>query len=379
MMIKTYLISFACLICLRVHARDLEVGIFKNNPGLISLDDFEELARCTFKKDLNEIKLNILPGPRIESYLREAKLDAAYPYPLEKSEQERGLYPVYIDEVLQISNSSKKVVKTYGVTHSDRQSLSPYLKDKEINYKVNQVESLFKGLERDRTDSIVVRRSQIPHDFNLGLYKIKSLFFEHYGIRVTQNLLFKSKTNFKSLLSRFRMCLDRKTFSISQERKSEISRKILSDLNSLSRKMNLKKRITLKDIAKKERIWHEEGKSSTLLKNTVIRSSHSLKLVKAISEFDYIEEAFLMNHQGGLIATYKITSDFDQSDEEKFISVIKNKNFNTNHISDLYYDDSINKFLIGLSFPLKNKKGEILAILYIGADINKLLTHYSIN
>ncbi|EQC51570.1 hypothetical protein [Bacteriovorax sp. DB6_IX] len=112
------------------------MGIFKNNPGLISLDDFEELASCTFKKDLNEIKLNILPGPRIESYLREAKLDAAYPYPLEKSEQERGLYPVYIDEVLQISKSSKKVVKTYGVTHSDHHSLSSYLKNKKSTTKL---------------------------------------------------------------------------------------------------------------------------------------------------------------------------------------------------------------------------------------------------
>ena len=150
---------------------------------------------------------------------------------------------------------------------------------------------------------------------------------------------------------------------------------ILSDIKKIEKQLEFP--ITpIPDVKKKNILW-EKGDSQLI--KSVLNSKLSEKLSLIGSKYTYITEAFVFNHQGALLASQKLTSDFDQSDEEKFTLVKEYDDFTIRNITNIYFDESSNSFQVGIYIRLEDSKGEFAGGVFIGADINKLITYYKLN
>ncbi|MCP4915275.1 MAG: hypothetical protein GY909_19295 [Oligoflexia bacterium] len=81
---------------------------------------------------------------------------------------------------------------------------------------------------------------------------------------------------------------------------------------------------------------------------------------------------------GSLVGYFGNISDFDQSDENKYFVVKNSTKFSMQNISDIYYDKSTDVFQVGISIRSEDYKSQFSGGIYLGVDLNKLLTHYKL-
>lgn len=360
-----------------VQAAEIRIGVSKSNAGPVGQSDIENILKCTTRSRKHRFSFESFPNLRGLKYIKEGKIDAYYPVHVNDKNMSFSLLPIYIDEVILIS---KKMINLdenieVGLIRGEHENLikgHPKLKPEFI---VTSTDSLLKGLKSNRIGAILLYRSQLPEHFDFHNYDTHTFLFKDVGIQISESFEKKVKANRDSLQNNFIRCILNYDFRLSKIRKRAIQHSISKDIKNIASRL-IMNRVEIKDIGDREKRWRADNKK---LKNSILKNSLTQKLEKLAKDYPFVTEAFVFNHQGGLLSTLKMTSDFDQSDEEKFQILKEFKEFSIRNISNIYFDESSNSFEVGIYIRLHDSKGRFAGGLYIGADINKLISFYKLN
>ncbi len=125
-----------------------------------------------------------------------------------------------------------------------------------------------------------------------------------------------------------------------------------------------------------DRQWRKEveSKKYRLIAEVINRPLSKRLTYLKNRDSKFITEILLMDHQGILIATSDITTDYWQGDEEKFQKTFPSKEL---FVSDLQYDNSTQTFQVQVSFPIISEVSRnVTGVLTIGLDIEHILIHH---
>ncbi|MBN2088022.1 PDC sensor domain-containing protein [candidate division KSB1 bacterium] len=104
------------------------------------------------------------------------------------------------------------------------------------------------------------------------------------------------------------------------------------------------------EISKLDLEWRADNTADNPIIEKVINNECSKFLATYVTNFPQIMELFVMDNKGLLVATSRITSDYNQADEAKWSEVFgKNKNW----YGKLEYDRSVNSHGVQISIPVK--------------------------
>jgi len=358
-------------------ASQLNIGVSQTNSGPVRTEDIANILKCATESKKHKFSFITLPNLRGLNYVKKNKVDAYYPVYVNAVNIDYSLLPIYIDEVLLLSNKliNFDVETPVGVIRGEHSPIFKDFKNLKPTFLVTNPDSLLKGLDNNRVDSILLYRSQLPADLDLKNYHIQTILYHDVGIQI--NTSFENKVNKvrSDLQKKFIRCILNYDFKLSKLRKRAIELAITSDIKSLQKKFLIKRR-RVSNLNKKELEWANKDKK---LIQSILNNSIASLLKESVVKYPFINEAFVYNHQGALISSLKMTSDFDQSDEEKYIILKNFKEFTIRNITNIYFDESSNSFQVGLSIRLNDESGNFNGGLYIGADINKLITFYKLN
>ncbi len=358
-------------------AATINIGHSASNTGRVQKKDIANILKCATENKDHIFKFQEFPNLRGQKYLKATNIDAYYPVHVDIDNRDESLLPIYIDEVLMLSKKAIDMTRKQdiGVVRGEHTSVLEDYKNLQPAFLVNNISSLLKGLEGDRVGSIIMYRSQLPSGYSLKKLEVKTIVFKDVGIQINFQFMKKVDRTHRELQDHFIRCILNYDFNLSNIRKRAIHMAMTKDLDQITRDFSQERDIVA-GIAQKEKLWISGDKSiiEPVLNNPLVK-----KLKKLSVHLPFINEAFIFNHQGALLATLKMTSDFDQSDEEKFTIVSEFSGFSIRNISNIHFDESSNIYQVGLLIRLENKKGEFAGGLYIGADINRLITHYKLN
>ena len=358
-------------------ASQLNVGVSQTNSGPVRTEDIANILKCATESNKHNFSFTTLPNLRGLKYVKENKVDAYYPVYVNALNSDYSLLPIYIDEVLLLSNKEINFeVKTpVGVIRGEHSPIFKEFKNFEPSFLVSNPRSLLKGLDSKRVNSILVYRSQLPVDMSLKKYHIQTIIYHDVGIQINKSFEDKVGKVRTDLQKKFIRCILNYDFKLSKLKKRAIELAITSDILSLQKRFVMKRR-SVSDLSEKEVAWSNKDKKliQSILNNPIVEL-----IKKSAREFSFINEAFVYNHQGALISSLKMTSDFDQSDEDKYLILKNFKDFTIRNITNIYFDESSNSFQVGISIRLNDESGNFNGGLYIGADINKLITFYKLN
>ncbi|HBN49616.1 MAG TPA: hypothetical protein DD465_10650, partial [Thalassospira sp.] len=91
------------------------------------------------------------------------------------------------------------------------------------------------------------------------------------------------------------------------------------------------------------------------------------------SDADNIAEIFVFDTNGAVIGMNRLTTDFDQSDEQKFEVTISHDP-DISQIADIYFDGSTRAFLSQITVPIINPEtGDVIAAMTVGLDVSGAL------
>ncbi|EQC43928.1 hypothetical protein M900_1149 [Bacteriovorax sp. Seq25_V] len=327
------------------------------------------------------VKMITLPKQRVKSSFKDEVLDAYYPISVEENKNDLGLFPLYIDELLLMSRFGEDLGDklNVGALKEDLDYLQKFDRRIDRLYSVSSVEALIGGLERRRSDAVVLRRSQLPREINLKKYKIQSLHFESMGLKVSKSFVRKSESSIDQLSHNFLSCLSSMDFKLPDDKKKKIFSEIAKDFLAMGSRINGPFKV-YNDVSKREAVWTGEESFERRTLRTEVMSNKYTSLLRSFKEkYKYINEIFAFNAQGALVSSLNVTSDFDQSDESKFALVRDNNQFSPLHIQNIYFDRSEEVFQLGISIPLHDQAGRFIGGLFVACDINELLLHYRLN
>jgi hypothetical protein len=370
---RYHLLFFLFLIS-SAHSKNIQIGVSDSNPGPVKIKTVLEILECTLDKKFPVTTLKV-PTLRGKNLVDKEKIDAYYPIHITAKTKSRSLIPIYIDETIILSKNPIKENMNIGLTRGNHQKLLNSFPEYKTSYIVDSVESLLKGFNENRISSIIINRSQIKKNSQFNFKYSKTLAYEDVGIYYNPQFIKKINKSKQDLNNSFLKCILDYRFPLSTERKKTIFTAMKNDLVQLKKSFIFEK-LTIQEIDKKEALWKENSDQSQNFINKILKSNISTKLKRELKKFDFINEAFIFNHQGALLGSIGTSSDFDQSDEAKF-SLSKTKSLNVHNISHLYFDESSRTFQTGITIPLFSNNVHIGG-LYVGADINKLLKYYDI-
>lgn len=362
-------------------ADTIKVGSVDQYLGFVKKDAILKILSCTTSFPDKNIEIIDFPKARVEKNFLSKILDAYYPVSSLDNSISAGLYPLYVDEFLLISvkGVNEKKEKYIGVIGDHLSYIQKFLPEATKLYKVQNIDALFGGLERKRVTSIAVRRSQLYKDFKLKDYEVKSLYFEEMGIRINDSFARKTKSSFEVLSKKFKQCLANFDFRLEVDQKKEIFNYLKIELDQVFKFLPYDENLfNIENISAKEKLWYEESAKRQQLADSTLNNAVATFLTESFKKYDFVTEAFIFNSKGGLVASIEETTDFDQSDEEKFSILKGNIVFKEEHIQNIYFDTSTGKFQLAISYPLKDNKGKFAGGLFLAADINKLLLHFGI-
>ncbi len=105
------------------------------------------------------------------------------------------------------------------------------------------------------------------------------------------------------------------------------------------------------EINKLDLEWRADNTAENPLISNVLNNDCAKLLSTYVTNFPQILELFVMDNRGLLVATSRITSDYNQADEAKWSEVFgKNKNW----YGKLEYDRSVNSHGVQISIPVKD-------------------------
>ncbi len=128
-------------------------------------------------------------------------------------------------------------------------------------------------------------------------------------------------------------------------------------------------------VKKVEALWQEDSPQGQQLRASVLQTPAAdlLRQIKAQSQ-GLIDELFVMDHKGFLVASSDLTSDYWQGDEDKF-----QRSFGRAHdeifVDRIGFDASTRTFQSQVSIPLKDEDGRAdLGVVMMGLNIEKALS-----
>ncbi len=360
-----------------LQAVELKIGVSQTNTGRVLKSDIANILKCTSESKNHVFQFQDLPNLRGLKYVEDQVIDAFYPVHVNQNNINHSLLPIYIDEILLVSKNPIDITSPLkiGAIRGDHDNIFDERENFNLDYVVSNSDSLVKGLENNRTKNILIYRSQIPAGLDLSLYFIHTVVFQDVGIQFNYEFIKKLKKSKDDLQKKFISCILNYDFKLSNIRKRAIHMSIAPDIENIQKSIKFTK-VTIKDMRGKDALW-EKGDHN--LFKSVLSNSLSENLETMTRKYPYINEVFIFNHQGALLASQKLTSDYDQSDEEKFAIVRDYKDFTIRNISNIYFDESSNSFQVGIYIRVNDSKGEFIGGIYLGADINKLITFYKLN
>jgi hypothetical protein len=110
-------------------------------------------------------------------------------------------------------------------------------------------------------------------------------------------------------------------------------------------------------------------------KATEILENPLSDILRAFQESDAnnIAEIFVFDTKGAVIGMNRLTTDFDQSDEQKF-EVAIGHDADISQIADIYFDGSTRAFLSQVTVPIINPEtGDVIAAMTVGLDVSGAL------
>ena len=131
---------------------------------------------------------------------------------------------------------------------------------------------------------------------------------------------------------------------------------------------NFQKNMTLDEIKKIDNEWR--AGTSQLIKE--LENSKAGKYLKNIimQQADVYNEAFLTDIQGANVATYPITSDYWQGDEDKFLKCFNNGDGKT-YIGKVEFDESTKTNAVQISLPMKYGD-KTIGVFVIGVKLSQI-------
>lgn len=150
-------------------AADFIIGHSSSNSGRITEEDIANILKCSTRDKNHKFIFQKLPNLRGIKYVKHTDIDAYYPVHVNLENRDESLLPIYIDEVLMISNKEIKIKdnQSIGIIRGSHRGVLAEYKNLKPEFLVNNVKSLIKGLNGGRVNSIVMYRSQLPRSFNL--------------------------------------------------------------------------------------------------------------------------------------------------------------------------------------------------------------------
>lgn len=153
------------------------------------------------------------------------------------------------------------------------------------------------------------------------------------------------------------------------------SAKTLLNLPSLVEQVQISNESPLSEseIKKLDQLWIKESKQ---VKHPDGLTMLNLPLSKVFKKWQsqfkgVVTELILTDNQGKNIAISKLTSDYWQGDENKFMKTFKqSKDFNFDSVT---YDASTHHFQVQLSFPVLDDNNSHIGVLILGVDVEKAL------
>ena len=374
-MLKILIISWVFI--LSSFSKELTIAISDTNLGGLNQGLISSILSCSTKISEKSINIKSYPSLRGRQEFLGKVVDGYYPIIFKEEVRNNGLFPLYIDEVLLISlKGIDESDVSLGLVKGDNSQYLEKFKKFKVSFSVLNSNTLFKGLKEKRAEAIIVKRSELPDDFDLSNYDLKSLEYVESGIELNTSFYRKINMGRVEVRKRYSNCLEKANFLLEHKRRKSISNKIREDVLKIQKEFLFDK-VRVSKIKKKNELWGQGPKSMGLVES-VLNSDESKVLKKVLSKFNFVTEAFIFNHQGAVLGSLSKTSDYDQSDEEKFSLVKSQRKFSMENITDLYYDTSSGSFQIGIMIRVEDKKGDFSGGIYIGANINKILTHYKI-
>ncbi len=372
------LVTIMLLASLNSFSNELKIAISETNLGGLNQSLISSILSCSTKIPKEKISIKSFPSLRGRQEFLNRSVDGYYPVIFDNHTKNNGLFPLYIDEVLLISLKGIPLKNiSLGLVKGDNDQYLKKFETFKVSFSVLNAQTLFKGLEERRAEAIIVKRSQIPDSFDLSNYDLRSLEYVESGIELNTSFYKKVGVGKIEVKQAYSDCLEKVNFLLEHKRRKSIAEHLRKDVLLIQKSLSIERK-KVSNIEAKEKKWRDGSKGIDLVQK-ILKSEESSVLKEALSHIGFFSEAFIFNYQGAILGGISKTSDFDQSDEEKYQIVKSQKEFNLSNITDLYYDASSGAFQIGIMIRLEDKKGDFSGGVYIGANINKILTHYKIN
>lgn len=360
------------------YSTELKIAVSNSDLGGVSEELIKSIVSCTTKVPESNIIINRFPSLRGRQELKNQSVDGYYPTIFERHKKQNGLFPLFIDEVLKVSvkNTNSKYL-SLGLVQGDHNRYLKRLKNYRVTFSVLNSNTLLRGLIDRRAEAIIIKRSEIPESFSLKEYDLTSLEYVESGVELNPSFYNKAKMTKREVQESYLKCLQEVNFTLKHEKKEIIADRMRRDIANIQRSFEIK-RESISNIKEKDDIWKSDKQDLKFIQQ-ILNSKESQKLRDVLSDMSFVTEAFIFNYQGAILGELSKTSDFDQSDEEKFRFIKYENTFSRKNITDIYFDPSSGSFQIGIMIRLEDNKGRFSGGVFIGANINKILTHYSIN
>ncbi|BFM14494.1 hypothetical protein R50073_06770 [Maricurvus nonylphenolicus] len=134
-------------------------------------------------------------------------------------------------------------------------------------------------------------------------------------------------------------------------------------------KQNAEK-LTLETITARDKTWTTTD-SSDSFKQAMLASEAGTFLQNLISSTGSYTEAFITDNQGANVATYPLTSDYWQGDEDKFIKAFSGKTGNV-YIGNMEWDESSQFNAVQISVPVL-ENGDAIGVMVVGVKLSHVL------
>lgn len=129
-------------------------------------------------------------------------------------------------------------------------------------------------------------------------------------------------------------------------------------------------KLTQEVITDRDNAWANSD-SNDEFKQAMLTSEAGVFLQNLINSTGSYTEAFVVDNQGANVATYPLTSDYWQGDEDKFIKAFTGKAGEV-YISNMEWDESSQFNAVQISVPVL-ENGEAIGIMVVGVKLSHVL------
>ena len=128
--------------------------------------------------------------------------------------------------------------------------------------------------------------------------------------------------------------------------------------------------LSIESIAQSDRTWRDTNDSSEMKQN-MLKNVASLSFKERVEyNSGLYSEIFVTDKKGANVATYPLTSDYWQGDEDKFINSYLD-GVGGIYIGPVEYDESSKADAVQISVPVMDK-GKAIGVLVLGTQVSSI-------